>query len=100
MGQQGPKVNVIGAFLLRLLKTDGRGIARLQISFPNRQLDTHRRSFPRVALPLHLRADFPGSFADADAAEVAGVAVGLGGGVEAVAVVGDPESEDGGGGVE
>ena len=69
-------------------------------SFSQRQLDTHRRSFPRLAFPSHLRADFPGSFADADAAEVAGLALGLGGGVEAVAVVGDPESEDGGGGVE
>ena len=69
-------------------------------SFPHRQLDTHRRSFPRLAFPFHLGADFPGSFADADAAEVAGLAVGLGGGVEAVAVVGDPESEERGGGVE
>ena len=63
-------------------------------SFPQRQLDTHRRSFPRFAFPSHLRADFPGSFADADAAEVAGLTVGLGGGVEAVAVVGDAESEE------
>jgi hypothetical protein len=69
-------------------------------SFPHRQLDTHRRPFARLAFPLYLGADFPGSFADADAAEVAGLAVGLGGGVEAVAVVGDAESEDGGGGVE
>ena len=63
-------------------------------SFPQRQLDTHRRAFPRFALPSHLGADFPRSFADADAAEVTGLAVGLGGGVEAVAVVGDPESEE------
>ena len=63
-------------------------------SFPQRQIDTHRRPFSRFAFPFHLRADFPRSFADADAAEVAGLAVGLGGGVEAVAVVGDPESEE------
>ena len=60
-------------------------------SFPQRQLDTHRRPFPRFAFPSHFRADFPGSFADADAAEVAGLAVGLGGGVEALAVVGDAD---------
>jgi len=52
-------------------------------SFLQRQLDTHRRSLSRRASPFHLCADFPGSFADADAAEVAGLAVGLGGGVEA-----------------
>ena len=63
-------------------------------SFPYWQLDAHRRPFPRLALPSHLGADFPGSFADADAAEVAGLAVGLGGGVEAVAVVGDAEGEE------
>ena len=71
-----------------------RFIKRAVSSFPQRQLDTHRRPFPRLALPFHLGTDFPGSFADADAAEVAGLAVGLGGGVEAVAVVGDPESEE------
>ena len=58
-------------------------------SFPKRQLDTHRRSLSRLAFPFHLGADFPRSFADADAAEVAGLAVGLGGGVEALAVIGD-----------
>lgn len=63
-------------------------------SFPKRQLDTHRRPFPRIAIPFHLRADFPGSFADADAAEVAGLAVGLGMRVEAAAVVGDVEGEE------
>ena len=58
-------------------------------SFPQRQLDTHLRSLSRLAFPFYLRADFPRSFADADAAEVAGLAVGLSGGVEAVAVIGD-----------
>jgi hypothetical protein len=64
-------------------------------SFPQRQFDTHRRPFPQLALPFHLGADFPRSFADADAAEVAGLAVGLGGGVEALAVIGDAEGQDG-----
>ena len=63
-------------------------------SFPQRQLDPHRRALSRLAFPFHLGADFPGSFADADAAEVAGLAVGLGGGVEAVAVIGDAEGEE------
>ena len=48
-------------------------------------------SLSRRAFPFHVRANFPRSFADADAAEVAGLAVGLGGGVEAVAVIGDAE---------
>lgn len=64
------------------------------LSFPQRQRDPHRRSLSRLAFPFHLGTDFSRSFADADAAEVAGLAVGLGGGVEAVAVVGDPESEE------
>ncbi len=63
-------------------------------SFPKRQLDTHRRALSRRALPFHIRADFPRSFADADAAEVAGLAVGLGGGVEAVTVIGDAKGKE------
>lgn len=61
------------------------------LSFPQRQLDAHHRALSRLAFPLHLGTDFSGSFADADAAEVAGLAMGLGGGVEALAVVGDAQ---------
>ena len=60
-------------------------------SVPKRQLDAHHRALSRLAFPLHLGTDFSGSFADADAAEVAGLAMGLGGGVEALAVVGDAQ---------
>ena len=50
----------------------------LTSSSPQRQLDTHRRALSRLAFPFHLRADFPGSFADADAAEVAGLGLEMG----------------------
>ena len=77
--------------------TKGSRITHLHLSeirpssVPKRQLGTHRRALSRLAFPLHLGTDFPGSFADADAAEVAGLAMGLGGGVEALAVVGDAQ---------
>ena len=64
-------------------------------SFPQRQLDTHRRALSRLAFPFYLRPHFPRSLTDADAAEVAGLAVGLGGGVEAASVIGDAEGQDG-----